>query len=96
LFYHFYHLTLGTIDKKRIPKSLYSFHPAGPAPLLKSFSTPSKEAAFLASEIKRIEACMGGMLSLNDFVIISQFSCFFVRHKLLKLPSTPQRDVSND
>jgi DNA helicase-2/ATP-dependent DNA helicase PcrA len=57
-------------DKKRIQKSLRSSHPMGPKPLLTAHETEYVEAAFIAQEIKRTIAQMGGRLNWGDFVVL--------------------------
>ncbi|KAJ3997410.1 P-loop containing nucleoside triphosphate hydrolase protein [Lentinula boryana] len=61
-------------DKTRIQKSLHTSHPAGSLPVLKSFSSEQMEASFLAGEIKRIIAYMGGVFNWGDFVILLRFN----------------------
>ncbi|KIK63032.1 hypothetical protein GYMLUDRAFT_41333 [Collybiopsis luxurians FD-317 M1] len=61
-------------DKTRIQKSLHTSHPMGPFPVLRSFSSEQMEASFLAGEIKRLVAHMGGVLNWGDFVILLRFN----------------------
>ncbi|KAF9065598.1 P-loop containing nucleoside triphosphate hydrolase protein [Rhodocollybia butyracea] len=61
-------------DKTRIQKSLHTSHPVGPIPVLRSFSSEQMEASFLAGEIKRIVAHMGGALNWGDFVVLLRFN----------------------
>ncbi|KAJ3820348.1 P-loop containing nucleoside triphosphate hydrolase protein [Lentinula raphanica] len=61
-------------DKTRIQKSLRTSHPAGPPPILMSLSSEQIEASFLAGEIKRIVAYMGGTFNWGDFVILLRFN----------------------
>ncbi|KAJ3796874.1 P-loop containing nucleoside triphosphate hydrolase protein [Lentinula aff. detonsa] len=61
-------------DKTRIRKSLHTSHPTGSLPVLKSFSSEQMEASFLAGEIKRIIAYMGGVFNWGDFVILLRFN----------------------
>ncbi|TRM64719.1 P-loop containing nucleoside triphosphate hydrolase protein [Schizophyllum amplum] len=61
-------------DKDRIPKSLQSSHPAGKVPVLRAFSSEHAEASFIATEIRRLVANMGGVLQWCDFVILLRFN----------------------
>ncbi|KAF5367496.1 hypothetical protein D9758_003744 [Tetrapyrgos nigripes] len=61
-------------DKSRIQKSLVASHPAGITPTLRCFSSEQAEAAFIAGEIKRLVAHMGGLLRWGDFVILLRFN----------------------
>ncbi|KAE9400182.1 UvrD-helicase-domain-containing protein [Gymnopus androsaceus JB14] len=61
-------------DKTRIQKSLRTSHPVGPIPVLRSFPSEHIEASFLAGEIKRIVAHMGGVLNWGDFVVLLRFN----------------------
>ncbi|KAH9481404.1 ATP-dependent DNA helicase srs2 [Psilocybe cubensis] len=61
-------------DKKRIPKSLHTNHPLGATPFVGTFETEKEEASFVASEIKRCVANMGGVLKWGDFVVLLRFN----------------------
>ncbi|KII89988.1 hypothetical protein PLICRDRAFT_53116 [Plicaturopsis crispa FD-325 SS-3] len=61
-------------DKNRIPKSLYTSHPAGPVPMLHCFKTEHVESSWMAVEIKRVIAQMGGVLGYGDFVVLLRFN----------------------
>jgi len=61
------------LDKKRIPKSLHTSHPLGPTPFVGEFENEKEEADFIAYEIKRCVANMGGILKWGDFVILRRF-----------------------
>ncbi|KAF5327158.1 hypothetical protein D9619_004893 [Psilocybe cf. subviscida] len=61
-------------DKKRIPKSLNTTHPLGSTPYVGVFLSEKEEATFIASEIKRCVANMGGVLKWGDFVILLRFN----------------------
>lgn len=61
-------------DKTRIPKSLHTAHASGTTPNLLCLESEYAEAAFIASEIKRLVAHTGGMLKWGDFVILRKFS----------------------
>ncbi|KAH7925501.1 UvrD-helicase-domain-containing protein [Leucogyrophana mollusca] len=61
-------------DKSRIPKTLYTSHPLGPRPVLRSFPSEHDEASFIAYEIKRTVAQTGGMLTYGDFVVLLRFN----------------------
>ncbi|KAF8962796.1 UvrD-helicase-domain-containing protein [Flammula alnicola] len=61
-------------DKSRIPKSLHTSHPLGATPVLSASSSEKEEADFIASEIKRCVANMGGVLRWGDFVILLRFN----------------------
>lgn len=60
------------LDKSRIQKSLLTSHPPGTIPVLRSFPTEHAEAAFIAIEIKRLIAHMGGILRWGDFVVLRE------------------------
>lgn len=47
-------------------------------PLLRSFPTEHAEATFLAVEIKRVVAQMGGVLRWGDFVVLREFQVLVV------------------
>ncbi|KAF8656236.1 hypothetical protein AX16_002672 [Volvariella volvacea WC 439] len=61
-------------DKSRIKKSLYTSHPAGRLPCLTSFPNERDEAGFIAMEIRRVVAHMGGMLNYGDFAILLRYN----------------------
>ncbi|KAJ7604586.1 P-loop containing nucleoside triphosphate hydrolase protein [Mycena polygramma] len=61
-------------DKSRIAKTLLTSHPSGTVPVLRSFPSEQAEANFIAVEIKRLVACMGGILRWGDFAILLRFS----------------------
>ncbi|KAI8980111.1 UvrD-helicase-domain-containing protein [Trametes punicea] len=61
-------------DKGRIQKTLHTSHPKGPLPVLRDFPTEQVEAAFVASEIKRLVAYSGGMFNWGDFVILLRYN----------------------
>ncbi|KAF8149889.1 P-loop containing nucleoside triphosphate hydrolase protein [Crassisporium funariophilum] len=61
-------------DKDRIPKSLHTSHPLGTTPVLRSCDTEKEEADFIAYEIKRCVANMGGVLRWGDFVVLLRFN----------------------
>ncbi|KAF8349154.1 P-loop containing nucleoside triphosphate hydrolase protein [Amanita rubescens] len=69
-------LSLGIIseDKKRIQKSLHTSHPLGKLPTLRSCATEVDESSFIADEIKRVIAYMGGLLQFSDFAILLRFN----------------------
>ncbi|KAF9485206.1 P-loop containing nucleoside triphosphate hydrolase protein [Pholiota conissans] len=67
-------LAIITEDKKRIPKSLHTSHPLGSTPLVREFPDEKQEAAFIAFEIKRVVANMGGTLRWGDFVVLLRFN----------------------
>jgi len=58
------------LDKKRIQKSLHTSHPLGKLPTLRSCTTELDESSFIADEIKRVIAYMGGLLQFSDFAIL--------------------------
>lgn len=62
-------LTIST-DAKRIAKSLYTAHPDGITPVLYQLYKEQDEAAFIAIEIKRLVAQMGGLFKWGDFAIL--------------------------
>lgn len=61
-------------DKSRIQKSLHTSHPNGFTPVLYQVQTEHEEAAFIAIEMKRLVAHMGGALNWGDFVILLRFN----------------------
>lgn len=65
-------------DKIRIQKSLRTSHPDGITPVLCSFASEHDEASFLAVEIKRLVANMGGMLRWGDFVVLREPTVYLV------------------
>ncbi|KAK7061228.1 ATP-depentend DNA [Favolaschia claudopus] len=67
-------LAIVSQDKTRIPKTLLTSHPSGTVPVLRSFPSEQAEANFIAVEIKRLVAFMGGMLRWGDFAILLRFS----------------------
>ncbi|KAJ6583195.1 P-loop containing nucleoside triphosphate hydrolase protein [Mycena sp. CBHHK59/15] len=67
-------LAIVSQDKSRIQKTLLTSHPSGTTPVLRSFPSEHAEATFIAVEIKRLVAFMGGVLRWGDFVILLRFS----------------------
>ncbi|KAJ7638238.1 P-loop containing nucleoside triphosphate hydrolase protein [Roridomyces roridus] len=67
-------LAIVSQDKSRIQKTLLTSNPSGTVPVLRSFPTEHAEAEFIAVEIKRIVASMGGVLRWGDFAILLRFS----------------------
>ncbi|KAJ7477279.1 P-loop containing nucleoside triphosphate hydrolase protein [Mycena galericulata] len=67
-------LAIVSQDKSRIPKTLLTSHPSGTVPVLRSFPSEQAEANFIAVEIKRVVASMGGVLRWGDFAILLRFS----------------------
>ncbi|KAF8211704.1 P-loop containing nucleoside triphosphate hydrolase protein [Mycena galopus ATCC 62051] len=67
-------LAIVSQDKSRIPKTLLTSHPSGTTPVLRSFPSEQAEANFIAIEIKRLVAFMGGALRWGDFAILLRFS----------------------
>jgi superfamily I DNA/RNA helicase len=65
---------LSPSDKKRIPKSLHTSHPLGATPVLGKFDSDKEESNFIAAEIKRCVANMGGILKWGDFVILRELA----------------------
>ncbi|SPO23192.1 related to ATP-dependent DNA helicase [Ustilago trichophora] len=61
-------------DTSRVDKGLYTSHPRGPPVVLKCHGSAQLEAAYIASEVKRVIAHSGGMLNYNDFVILLRFN----------------------
>lgn len=61
-----------SLDKLRIPKSLHTSHPLGATPLLHESEDEKQEAGFIAQEIKRCVANMGGVLGWRDFVVLRE------------------------
>ena len=62
------------IDKLRIPKSLHTSHPLGATPVLHESDDEKEEAGFIAQEIKRCAANMGGVIRWGDFVVLRGLS----------------------
>ncbi|KAJ7929059.1 P-loop containing nucleoside triphosphate hydrolase protein [Mycena leptocephala] len=67
-------LAIVSQDKSRISKTLLTSHPSGTTPVLRSFASEQAEANFIAVEIKRLVASMGGILRWGDFAILLRFS----------------------
>jgi len=65
---------LSISDKKRIPKSLHTSHALGATPVLAKFDCEKEESNFIAAEIKRCVANMGGILKWGDFVILRELA----------------------
>jgi DNA helicase-2/ATP-dependent DNA helicase PcrA len=61
-------------DRERIQKRLFTSHPKSTPVTLKTFSTPVIEASFIATEIKRLIAYSGGVLTYGDFAILCEQS----------------------
>lgn len=61
-------------DTSRVNKDLYTSHPRGLPVTLKCHGSAQLEAAYIASEIKRLVAYSGNMLDYNDFVILLRFN----------------------
>ncbi|KAK2460322.1 hypothetical protein APHAL10511_007711 [Amanita phalloides] len=61
-------------DTNRIPKSLYTSHPAGNTPTFQLCPNELDEANFIALEIKRVIAYMGASLQFGDFAILLRFN----------------------
>ncbi|KAK0446335.1 P-loop containing nucleoside triphosphate hydrolase protein [Armillaria borealis] len=67
-------LAIVSQDKKRIPKTLFSSHPNGIRPILRQCNNENHEASFIAMEIKRVMAHMGGALRWGDFAVLLRFN----------------------
>ncbi|KAK0500348.1 P-loop containing nucleoside triphosphate hydrolase protein [Armillaria luteobubalina] len=67
-------LAIVSQDKKRIPKTLLSSHPNGIRPTLRQCNNENHEASFIAMEIKRVIAHMGGALHWGDFAVLLRFN----------------------
>ncbi|KAF7318043.1 ATP-depentend DNA [Mycena chlorophos] len=67
-------LAIVSQDKSRIDKSLIASHPRGSTSVLRAFASEQAEAQFIAVEIKRLVASMGGVLQYGDFAILLRFS----------------------
>ncbi|PPR00783.1 hypothetical protein CVT24_000748 [Panaeolus cyanescens] len=61
-------------NKSRIAKSLHTTHPSGLKPVLRRCDGEKDEAGYIAYEIKRCAANMGGMLKWGDFAILLRFN----------------------
>lgn len=61
-----------TPDKNRVQKSLFTSHPSGTAPTLRSLPSEQDEAAYIAVEIKRAVAYTGNLLNYGDFAILRE------------------------
>ena len=64
----------------RVPKSLHTSHPLGATPVLFEGDDETAEAAFIAREIKRCVANMGGVLRWGDFVVLRELSFVSIFH----------------
>ena len=62
------------VDKLRIPKSLHTSHPLGSTPVLHESDNEKEEADFIAQEIKRCAANMGGVIRWGDFVVLRELT----------------------
>ncbi|EFI27904.1 ATP-dependent DNA helicase pcra [Coprinopsis cinerea okayama7 len=58
----------------RINKSLYTAHPSGITPILYQVNDENEESRFIAIEIKRLVANMGGILRWGDFSILLRYN----------------------
>ncbi|KAH6909099.1 ATP-dependent DNA helicase pcra [Coprinopsis sp. MPI-PUGE-AT-0042] len=67
-------LAIVSQDKKRIDKSLFTSHPSGVTPVLYQVENEYEESAFIAIEIKRMVASMGGALRWGDFAVLLRFN----------------------
>ncbi|TFK20286.1 P-loop containing nucleoside triphosphate hydrolase protein [Coprinopsis marcescibilis] len=61
-------------DSKRIDKALFTSHPDGITPVLYQVHTEQEESAFIALEIKRLVAGMGGAFCWGDFAILLRYN----------------------
>lgn len=57
-------------DEARPPKKLQATHALGQRPILRKLPTAAAEAAWLVSEIKRVQALTGHLLKPDDFAIL--------------------------
>lgn len=57
-------------DETRPPKQLQATHSPGQRPVLRKLPTAKAEADWIVTEMKRLIALSGGMLSLNDFAVL--------------------------
>lgn len=57
-------------DETRPPKQLQATHSPGQRPVLRKLPTVKAEADWIVTEMKRLIALSGGMLSLNDFAVL--------------------------
>ncbi|WVQ74660.1 hypothetical protein IAR50_004262 [Cryptococcus sp. DSM 104548] len=81
-------------DSKRIQKNLFTSHPQSTPVILKTFSTPTIEASFISSEIKRLIAYSGGMLKYDDFAILLRYNALSrVIESALQKDSVPNKIV---
>lgn len=66
----------GVIDgsTSRIDRNLFTSHQDGPHVVLKTPEGEVEEAAFIATEIKRLIACSGGLYNFEDFAILLRFN----------------------
>ncbi|KAL9934839.1 hypothetical protein V8E36_006614 [Tilletia maclaganii] len=60
-------------DSTRVQKQLYTSHASGPAITVKQCRANDAEAAFIVSEIKRVIAHSGNMLTYDDFVVLLRY-----------------------
>lgn len=61
-------------DPNRIERDLFTSHPYGLEVRLKLHGSAQVEAAFVATEIKRLVAYTGGLLNYDDFAILLRFN----------------------
>ncbi|CAO1626024.1 unnamed protein product [Sympodiomycopsis kandeliae] len=81
-------------DHQRVAKGLFTSHPAGPPVTLKKVASPTYEARFIATEIKRLVAYSGGMLNYNDFVVLLRYNALSREvEQALQAESIPSRMV---
>lgn len=58
----------------RIDRNLFTSHQEGPNVILKKPEDEVEEAALIATEIKRLIACSGGLYNFDDFAILLRFN----------------------
>ncbi|MCO5576835.1 hypothetical protein L7F22_030655 [Adiantum nelumboides] len=66
----------GVIDgsTSRIDRNLFTSHQDGPHVILRNPENEEEEATFIATEIKRLVACSGGLYNFDDFAILLRFN----------------------
>jgi DNA helicase-2/ATP-dependent DNA helicase PcrA len=57
-------------DHQRIDKALTATHPIGPSPVLRRVPTAASEAEWIVSEIKRLQAVTGGVVTAEGVAIL--------------------------
>ncbi|KZT51747.1 P-loop containing nucleoside triphosphate hydrolase protein [Calocera cornea HHB12733] len=67
-------LAIVSQDDNRIDKGLRTSHPKGTLPVNRSFPDDRTESEFIATEVKRLIAYSGGMLTYNDVAVLLRYN----------------------